>query len=307
MCGIKQREHSVESQGVVIAFYIDARHMLSLCASYPQLEEEMWKRAAVTAAKLVHTKPPHDYRHRTTRDLRIAFQGSLISSPIQRRHRGIYGDEEVYLETANDHVFFLRTHTHKTTPRGDNSGSAGHRGRGDSSRFGGAKGMSKVASLQECTTGLPHDGQDSVISGPNRTVVIRETDVAIKYFLEPATRSNSFVFRDSRNADRTMTVNADEIRRIRHASQEVQNAKTKTQSPPRPSPSAVPGMAAPPEEGKHLPPHNKNVTGAAKVAAGVGETRWAHSDPVALPSTPTDAGGTSPSEIELTGERKQLG
>ena len=58
MAGISQQEHSVESQGVVIAFFIDARHMLHLCNTYPQLEEEMWKRAAVTAAKLSQTQAP---------------------------------------------------------------------------------------------------------------------------------------------------------------------------------------------------------------------------------------------------------
>ena len=48
------------------------------------LEEEMWKRAAVTAAKLRMHEPPNDYRHRATKEMRIAFQNGRVSSPITR-------------------------------------------------------------------------------------------------------------------------------------------------------------------------------------------------------------------------------
>ena len=61
--------------------------MLRICADYPELEEELWKRAAVTAAKLRLVEPPHDYRHRLTRDLRIAFQNGRVSSPITRKSK----------------------------------------------------------------------------------------------------------------------------------------------------------------------------------------------------------------------------
>jgi hypothetical protein len=49
MAQIKTRQHCVECQGVVIAFYIAPEHMLKLCRDFPCLEEEMWKRSAVTA------------------------------------------------------------------------------------------------------------------------------------------------------------------------------------------------------------------------------------------------------------------
>ena len=84
---LTSRQHSVECQGVVIAFYIAPDHMLRICADYPELEEELWKRAAVTAAKLRLVEPPHDYRHRLTRDLRIAFQNGRVSSPITRKSK----------------------------------------------------------------------------------------------------------------------------------------------------------------------------------------------------------------------------
>ena len=123
MARIKTRQHSVECQGVVIAFYITPDHMLHLCAQFPELEEEMWKRAAVTAAKLRMHSPPHDYRHRLTKDLRIAFQKGRVSSPITRhskRYRKLNGlngnvenGEHINLETSNDHVFFLRTKYHE--------------------------------------------------------------------------------------------------------------------------------------------------------------------------------------------------
>merc|ERR1711865_60725 len=121
MTRLTSRQHSVECQGVVIAFYIAPDHMLRICADYPELEEELWKRAAVTAAKLRLVEPPHDYRHRLTRDLRIAFQNGRVSSPITRKSKK-YSEkwglefpnegEVVHLATEDDHVFILRTHYH---------------------------------------------------------------------------------------------------------------------------------------------------------------------------------------------------
>jgi hypothetical protein len=173
MTGISQREHSVESQGVVIAFFIDAKHMLHLCNTYPQLEEEMWKRAAVTAAKLTQTQAPHDYRHRTTRDLRIAFQNGVVSSPIMRAQRKVM-EEEVFLETADHHVFFLRTNTDKAS--GDISEAAAeHLG----IRKHRVPHIKKCASLIDATAGRSR----VVESGPGRRVRIKGNEVAIIYKL----------------------------------------------------------------------------------------------------------------------------
>ena len=174
MAGISQREHSVESQGVVIAFFIDARHMLHLCNTYPQLEEEMWKRAAVTAAKLSQTQAPHDYRHRTTRDLRLAFQNGVVSSPLMRAHRKVM-EEEVFLETADQHVFFLRTNTDKTTSYGGEAAAESMKLR--SHRVPHIK---KCASIIDATLGR----KQIVESGPNNRVRIKGNEVAIIYKLK---------------------------------------------------------------------------------------------------------------------------
>ena len=117
------RQHSVECQGVVIAFYISPDHMLKLCSQFPELEEEMWKRAAVTAAKLRMHEPPNDYRHRATKEMRIAFQNGRVSSPItrhSRKYRQKWNIEKVCIEdgetlalpSSNHHVLFLRTKYH---------------------------------------------------------------------------------------------------------------------------------------------------------------------------------------------------
>ena len=168
-----KRQHSVECQGVVIAFYIAPDHMLKLCQEYPPLEEEMWKRAAVTAAKLRLTETPHDYRHRFTRDLRIAFQNGRVSSPVLRRTNQINnvdtvletdGSEVVQLNSENEHVFFLRT---KYKPVGHHHL---HVGPSHSYNCDGDK----------VIVGLKY----SIQSGPNNTVRIQSDQVAIIYTLD---------------------------------------------------------------------------------------------------------------------------
>ena len=176
MMGINQREHSVESQGVVIAFFIDAKHMIHLCNTYPQLEEEMWKRAAVTAAKLTQTEAPHDYRHRTTKDLRIAFQNGVVSSPVMRAHRKVF-EEEVHLETEDHHVLFLRTNTDKASGVfGDGAVEA------TSMRKHRVPHIKKCASIKDATL----DRHRNIESGPNKRVRIKSNEVAIIYKLKVA-------------------------------------------------------------------------------------------------------------------------
>ena len=170
MARINKRQHSVECQGVVIAFYIAPDHFLQLCEEYPALEEEMWKRAAVTAAKVRLTEQPHDYRHRFTRDLRIAFQNGKISSPTLRhaaRSSGtieVDGSEVVKLSTKNDHIFFLRTQYKPVTHhRGSYKPNSAYSTEGDAVTVGRAY---------------------AVMSGPNNTVRIRDDEVAIIYTLD---------------------------------------------------------------------------------------------------------------------------
>ena len=176
MAGISQREHSVESQGVVIAFFIEAKHMLRLCNLYPELEIEMWKRAAVTAAKITMTEKPYDYRHRTTRDLRIAFQNGVVSSPISRAQRNV-AEDEVHLENQDQHVFFIRTNTDRGTNIGGEIADFAEQMRSGHNHI---PYIRKCESLVDVTEGR----EQKVVSGPNKRIRIKENEVAIIYELD---------------------------------------------------------------------------------------------------------------------------
>ena len=175
MSQINKREHCVECQGVVIAFYIHPEQMFKLCSEYPCLEEEMWKRAAVTAAKLRLTKPPHDYRHRFTRDLRIAFQEGRVSSPVIRNSEDKLGSitldhdlsETITLKSKDDHIFFLRTNYRPAHHHHHH-----HHQNIKSSKY--------IVDSKNIVIGRDHQ---PIISGPNKIVKIQRDEVAIIYTL----------------------------------------------------------------------------------------------------------------------------
>ena len=171
---VKTRQHTVECQGVVVSFHIQSEHMLRLCQMYPALEEEMWRRAAVTASKLLLTTPPHDYRHRFTRDLRIAFQNGRVSSPIMRKlRRQLLDDNEsevIVLPTKDDHVFFLRTKYPGSQSHHYYPGQSQHKVNGD----------------------MVTKGRDHILASGPGTITIHSDEVAIIYKLDVTKLRNGF-------------------------------------------------------------------------------------------------------------------
>jgi len=129
-------------------------------------------------AKLRLSEPPHDYRHRFTRDLRIAFQNGRVSSPVQRNLMQLDDlDEEeseiVELKTKHDHVFFLRTHYRPVN-------SHHH-------QYNHVKAPKYVSTAENVTSGRAH----AIVSGPNNTVRIRNDEGTVSMM---CSHSGSVIF-----------------------------------------------------------------------------------------------------------------
>jgi hypothetical protein len=119
------RQHTVECRGVVIAFFINKNNFKKLMDDYPVFEQEMWKRAAVTAIKVCSVDDMYNFRYEATRNIRKAFQKGTISTPSTRiceAEENLYSighfnikntnfqtkEAKVELLTPSDHLFFIK-------------------------------------------------------------------------------------------------------------------------------------------------------------------------------------------------------